>query len=381
MPVEPPPVALGASRAADSGDGDLVAIGADLEPGTVLAAYRGGLFPMAVDGRAPARRPAWPGGRRRSAACCRSTGCGSPARCASRRGTSRSGSTPPSPRWSPAAPTPSRRRLDRRRDRHGVHRAAPARLGALRGDLARRRAGRRAVRRRHRRPVRRRVDVHPRARRLQGGADGPGRPAQRRVRRPPAARHPVADRAPGDARGGRGRRGRTTCERLAAATARCRCRRRFDGAEPRSDDERVPSPSATIGRPASTQSIIPPARLIASKPFSRRNAVAWDDRPPTLQTTSSCWSTGSSPARSGICVSGMCTRAVDVAVLPLEGLAHVEDGDALGNGIGDLGDLDRLELQSCRVRLLQQTGHAPVGQRLFLRSGRWRSTAGSSRRS
>ena len=33
----------------DSGDGDLVAIGADLAPGTVLMAYRRGLFPMAVD--------------------------------------------------------------------------------------------------------------------------------------------------------------------------------------------------------------------------------------------------------------------------------------------------------------------------------------------
>ena len=29
---------------------DLVALGADLEPGTVLAAYRLGLFPMPVEG-------------------------------------------------------------------------------------------------------------------------------------------------------------------------------------------------------------------------------------------------------------------------------------------------------------------------------------------
>jgi leucyl/phenylalanyl-tRNA---protein transferase len=35
---------------AESGDGDLVAIGADVAPGTLLAAYRRGLFPMAVDG-------------------------------------------------------------------------------------------------------------------------------------------------------------------------------------------------------------------------------------------------------------------------------------------------------------------------------------------
>jgi leucyl/phenylalanyl-tRNA--protein transferase len=49
VPVEPPPTAW-AFPPADSGDGDLVAIGADLRPGTVLAAYRRGLFPMAVDG-------------------------------------------------------------------------------------------------------------------------------------------------------------------------------------------------------------------------------------------------------------------------------------------------------------------------------------------
>lgn len=34
-----------------SADGDLVGIGADLRPGTILAAYRSGLFPMPVDGR------------------------------------------------------------------------------------------------------------------------------------------------------------------------------------------------------------------------------------------------------------------------------------------------------------------------------------------
>ncbi len=36
-------------------DSDIVAIGADLEPGTLLAAYRGGLFPMPFD----RRRIAW----------------------------------------------------------------------------------------------------------------------------------------------------------------------------------------------------------------------------------------------------------------------------------------------------------------------------------
>jgi leucyl/phenylalanyl-tRNA--protein transferase len=48
VPVEPPPTPWDFPPA-DSGDGDLVAIGADLAPGTVLAAYRRGLFPMPVE--------------------------------------------------------------------------------------------------------------------------------------------------------------------------------------------------------------------------------------------------------------------------------------------------------------------------------------------
>jgi len=52
MPVEPPssPWALPSPETAD-GRG-VVGIGADLEPGTLLAAYRSGLFPMHVDGGA-----------------------------------------------------------------------------------------------------------------------------------------------------------------------------------------------------------------------------------------------------------------------------------------------------------------------------------------
>jgi leucyl/phenylalanyl-tRNA--protein transferase len=48
VPLEPPPTPW-AFPPAESGDGDLVAVGADLAPGTVLTAYRRGLFPMAVD--------------------------------------------------------------------------------------------------------------------------------------------------------------------------------------------------------------------------------------------------------------------------------------------------------------------------------------------
>ncbi len=49
MPVEPPPSPWGFPPVAEAEGGDLVAVGADLEPGTLLAAYRSGLFPMPVD--------------------------------------------------------------------------------------------------------------------------------------------------------------------------------------------------------------------------------------------------------------------------------------------------------------------------------------------
>jgi len=48
VPVEPPPSQWVMPDPAGAGDSDLVAVGADLEPGTVLAAYRAGLFPMPV---------------------------------------------------------------------------------------------------------------------------------------------------------------------------------------------------------------------------------------------------------------------------------------------------------------------------------------------
>src|SRR5207302_5485180 len=78
VPIEPPPSpwAFQPDRMRPSGgggrgdgdgeDGDLVGIGADLQPGTLLAAYRSGAFPMPVEvpgagkgGRAPRRVLAW----------------------------------------------------------------------------------------------------------------------------------------------------------------------------------------------------------------------------------------------------------------------------------------------------------------------------------
>jgi leucyl/phenylalanyl-tRNA--protein transferase len=49
VPVEPPPTPW-LFRPPEDGDDDLVGAGADLEPGTVLAAYRLGLFPMPIEG-------------------------------------------------------------------------------------------------------------------------------------------------------------------------------------------------------------------------------------------------------------------------------------------------------------------------------------------
>jgi len=51
VPVEPPPTVWELPDPRTAGESDLVGVGADLEPGTILAAYRRGLFPMPLDGR------------------------------------------------------------------------------------------------------------------------------------------------------------------------------------------------------------------------------------------------------------------------------------------------------------------------------------------
>src|SRR5258708_4297498 len=55
MPVEPPPSQWNFPDPARYGEGEVVGLGADLEPGTILAAYRAGIFPMPL--RRP--KPAW----------------------------------------------------------------------------------------------------------------------------------------------------------------------------------------------------------------------------------------------------------------------------------------------------------------------------------
>ena len=177
--------ALGATRSATARRGagrrGAAGLGADLEPGTLLAAYRAGLFPMPR--RAPRRRSA--GGRRTRAACCRWTGCGSAGRCGRPAAGSRSGSTRRSTTWCAAAPTASGPAAGSARTSWrptggcttwaGCTASRPGRSARRAGA-----AGRRPVRRGARRAVRGGVDVPPRARRLQGGPGRAGRAAPAR---------------------------------------------------------------------------------------------------------------------------------------------------------------------------------------------------------
>jgi leucyl/phenylalanyl-tRNA---protein transferase len=49
MPTEPPPCQWTFPPAGRAGEEGLLALGADLAPGTLLAAYRSGIFPMPID--------------------------------------------------------------------------------------------------------------------------------------------------------------------------------------------------------------------------------------------------------------------------------------------------------------------------------------------
>ena len=50
MPIEPPPTVWELPSVAEADDDDLIGVGAALEPGTLLAAYRAGMFPMHLSG-------------------------------------------------------------------------------------------------------------------------------------------------------------------------------------------------------------------------------------------------------------------------------------------------------------------------------------------
>ena len=53
MPTEPPPCAWAFPPVETADEHGLLALGADLEPGTLLAAYRSGVFPMPLSGVRP----------------------------------------------------------------------------------------------------------------------------------------------------------------------------------------------------------------------------------------------------------------------------------------------------------------------------------------
>jgi leucyl/phenylalanyl-tRNA--protein transferase len=53
MPEEPPPSPWSFPHPSTADDDGIVGVGADLEPGTLLAAYRSGLFPMPLGTRGP----------------------------------------------------------------------------------------------------------------------------------------------------------------------------------------------------------------------------------------------------------------------------------------------------------------------------------------
>ena len=179
---------------------DLVGVGADLEPGTLLAAYRAGLFPMPVDPTAPQRwlvvaRPPGRHPARRAAGDPVAAPQPAPLRGADRH---------PVHRGRRRLRRPDAARAVDHRRRSSTPTRALHELGWAHSVevVRRRRAGRRAVRRADRTVLRRRVDVPHGDRRLEGGAGGAGRLAERHGCG--AARRPVGHRPPGVARRGRG---------------------------------------------------------------------------------------------------------------------------------------------------------------------------------
>ena len=223
MPTEPPPCAWAFPPAAAAGEAGLVAVGADLAPGTLLAAYRSGIFPMPVDGLA---EPAWFSPDPRGVLPLDGFRASRSLRRSARRFTVTADR---------AFGAVVEGCADPRRPGGWITRGGPrrlraparARLGPLDRGVGRgRRARRRALRRRARRAVRGGVDVPRRHGRVQGGAGRAGRAAGRGRRRA-RARRAVDDAAPADARRAR-RRPRGTswrgCRRRSARRRRSRRR-------------------------------------------------------------------------------------------------------------------------------------------------------------
>ena len=242
------------------GPGDLVAVGADLEPGTLLAAYRHGLFPMPVDRRGRARLVvAGPAGRPAAG-----RPAGQPVAARSRCVATRS-----------RVDTALRRRgrrVRRRRGRDGAWisddiRDAYVRLHGLGwahsvetwrdGELV---GGLYGVSRR--RAVRRRVDVPPGHRRVEGRAGRAGRPAARRRRPAAAARRAVG--AP------------TTCARSASSRSRARATCSWSPRPSPHRRRRSPpsEPDAFAARHGDLGFAFAAARLVKAGPRSPASAAA-----------------------------------------------------------------------------------------------------------
>ena len=87
------------------------------------------------------------------------------------------------------------------------------------------------------------------------------------------------------------------------------------------------------------------------------------------QTTSDLAVRAPRRTAAGSSISGMCTEPVDVAGVPLVGLAHVEDGQALGQRVGDAGrprrwgsvDMAHATSAACDIRR-SASGLPPVWQ-------------------
>ena len=362
---------------ADSGDGDLVAIGADLAPGTLLAAYRRGLFPMPVDGRRG--EMGWWSPEQRGVLAARRS-CGSAGRCASRRAhfeirvdTAFAEVVAAAPtRPAPAAGSTARSRR-RTPSCTGSAGRTPSRPGATACWPAGCTASRSAA-------------CSPASRCSPGSATprrsrcGPRRPAPRRARRVAAARHPVADPAPGLASACARSARRTYLKRLRRGARCSRCPRPSAGLTV-SDDQRAvlrvadhrPAGGVPLDHPAGEVDRVEALLLQEGGGLGRSGRRPC--RPPAAAGRS-----GSSASRPGISVSGMCSAPSMWPWCHSTGSRTSRTVTPSGSGFGDPGDLDRGDLRSWP----QATSGAwtcagrPAACR---RSGRWRSTAGSSRRS
>ena len=170
-PIEPPPTAWHLEPPPDDHPDDLWAVGADLEPATLLSAYRLGLFPMPLGPLL-----GWFSPPRRAIVPLEGFSPNRSLRRAARKYEIRV-DTAFADVVAGLCATGRPAELDRRRRRRRVRAPARARLGALGRGVGRRRPCRWPLRRRDRRALRRRVDVL--------GADGCVEGGLRRARRAP----------------------------------------------------------------------------------------------------------------------------------------------------------------------------------------------------